>query len=62
MRYGGAQQGQGSTVFFSLYNNDLPTLNVELALYADEKAVIPTSRNPALRISYVESSLAEFQI
>jgi hypothetical protein len=51
-----------SPVFFSLYVNDIPfpSRHVELALYADDTAVMATSRKPALLVSYLESYLAEF--
>jgi len=46
-----------SPVLFSLYVNDMPSPShhVELALYADDTAVIVTSRKPTLLISYLES-------
>ena len=51
-----------SPVLFSLYV-DMPSLShhVELALYADDTAVIATSRNPTLLVSYLESYLNDLQ-
>ena len=48
-----------SPVLFSLFVNDIPTPShhVELALYADDKAIIVTSRKPTLLVSYLESCL-----
>jgi hypothetical protein len=63
MRAGVAQRGLISPVLFSLYENDIPSPSnhVELALYADDTAVIATSRNPTLLVSYLESYLNDFQ-
>ena len=54
-----AQGGLISPVIFSLYVNDMstPSHHVELALYADDTAVIATSRKPTLLVSYLESYL-----
>jgi len=59
MRAGVAQGGLISPVLFSLYVNDMPSPShhVELALYADDKAIIATSRKPTLLVSYLESYL-----
>jgi len=59
MRCGVAQGGLISPVLFRLYVNDMPppTHHVELALYADDTAIIPTSRKPTLFVSYLESYL-----
>ena len=48
-----AQGGLISPVLFNLYVNDIPTpsRHVELALYADDKAIIATSRKPTLLVS-----------
>jgi hypothetical protein len=48
MRAGLAQGGLISPVFFSLYVNHMPSPShhVELALYADDTAIIATSRKP----------------
>jgi len=52
-----------SPVLFSLFVNDMhsPSHHVELALYADDTAVIATSRKPALLASYLESYLNDLQ-
>jgi hypothetical protein len=52
-----------SPVLFSLYVNDIPTPShhIELALYADDTAIIATSRNPTLLVSYLKSYLNNFQ-
>jgi hypothetical protein len=63
MRAGVAQGGLISSVLFSLYVNDMPSPShhVELVLYADDTAVIATSRKPALLFSYLESYLNDLQ-
>jgi hypothetical protein len=53
-----------SPVLFSLYVNDmlpLPSHHVELALNADDTAIIATSRKPTLLFSYLESYLNDLQ-
>ena len=52
-----------SPVLFSLYVNDMPphSHHVELALYADDTAIIASSRKPTLRVSYLESYLNYLQ-
>ena len=47
-----AQGGLISTVLFSLYVNEMPSPShhVELALYADDTAVIATSRKTTLLV------------
>jgi hypothetical protein len=62
MRDGVAQGGLISPVPFSLYVNDIPSPwhHVELALYADDTAIITTSRKPTLLVSYLESYLKTF--
>jgi hypothetical protein len=40
----------------------VPSHHVELALYADDTAVIATSRKPALLVSYLESYLAVLEL
>ena len=52
-----------SPVLFSLYVNDMPSPShhVELALYADEAAIIATSRKPTLLVSYLESYVNDLQ-
>jgi hypothetical protein len=63
MRAGVAQGGLIFHVLFSLYVNDMPSPSnhVELALYADDMAIIATSRKRMLLISYPESFLNDFQ-
>jgi hypothetical protein len=63
IRAGVAQGGLISPVLFSLYVNDIPTPShhVELALYADDTAVIATSRKPTLLVSYLDSYLSDLQ-
>jgi hypothetical protein len=53
-----------SPVLFSLYVNDMsvPSIHVELALYADDTAVTATSRKPALLVSYLEAYLADLEL
>ena len=57
MRAGVAQGGLISPVIFSLYVNDMPkpSHHVELALYADDTAIIATSRTPVLLVSYLQA-------
>ena len=63
MRAGVAQGRLISPVLFSLYINDmpLPSHHVELALYADDTAIIATSRKPTLLVIYLESYLNDLQ-
>jgi hypothetical protein len=63
MRAGVAQGGLISPVLFSLYVNDMPSPShhVELDLYADDTAVIVTSRKLTLFVSYLESYLNNLQ-
>ena len=58
-----AQGGLISPVPFSLYVYDMssPSHNAELALYADDTAVIATFRNPTLLVSYLEAYLNDLQ-
>ena len=50
-----------SFVLFGLYVNDIPSSSChdELAPYADNTAVIATSRRPALLVHYMESYLSD---
>jgi hypothetical protein len=59
MRAGVVQGGLVSTVLFSLYVNEIPTLSlhVELAQYADDTARGATSRSPSLLVGYLETYL-----
>jgi len=63
MRAGVAQGGLISPVLFSLYVNDMPphSHHFGLALYADDTAIIATSRKPTLLVSYLESYLNDLQ-
>jgi hypothetical protein len=63
MRAGVAQGGFISPVLFSLFVNDMPSPShhVELALYADDTALIATSRTPTLLVRYLESYLNDLQ-
>ena len=62
MRAGVAQGGWISPVLFSLYvDMPPPSHHVELALYADDTAIIATSRKPTLLFSYPESYLKNLQ-
>jgi hypothetical protein len=58
-----AQGGLISPILVSLYVNDMPTPShhVELALYASDMAIIATSRNPTLLVSYLELYLSDLQ-
>jgi hypothetical protein len=63
MRAGVAQGRLISPVLFSLYVNDMPSPlhHIELALYADDMAIIATSHKPTLLVSYLESYLNDLQ-
>jgi hypothetical protein len=63
MRAGVAQEGLMSHVLFSLYVNDMPSPShrLKLALYADDTAIIATSRKLTLLVSYLESYLNDLQ-
>jgi hypothetical protein len=62
MQAGVAQGGMISPVVFSRYvNMSSPSHHVKLALYADDTAIISTSRKPTLLFSYLESYLNEIQ-
>jgi len=56
MRAGVAPGGLISPVLFCLYVNDMasPSHHVDLAIYADETAIIATSRKPTLLVSYLD--------
>ena len=63
MRAGVAQGGLISPVLFSLYVDiPSPSHHVELALYADDTAIIATSCKPTLLVSYLESYLSDLQM
>jgi hypothetical protein len=63
MRAGVARGELVSPVLFSLYVNDMPVpfRHVKLALYADDKTIIATSRKPALLIKYLETYLSDLE-
>jgi hypothetical protein len=58
---GVAQGGLVSPALFSPYANDtpVPCRHVELALYADDTAIIATSRKSALLIRHLETYLSD---
>jgi len=61
---GGVEQGEIiSPGLFSLCVNDMPSpsRHVELALYADNTAVIATSRQPAHSVKYLETYLSDLE-
>jgi hypothetical protein len=59
----GMRATQATPVFFKLYvnNTPVPSRHVELALYADDTAIIATSRSPALLVSYLEAYLSDLE-
>jgi hypothetical protein len=63
MRAGVAQGGFVSPVLFSLYVNDIPTpsRHVELAQYADDTALVATSRSPSLLVGYLDAYLGRLE-
>jgi retron-type reverse transcriptase len=63
MRAGVAQGGLVTPVLVSLYVNDMPvpSRHVELALYADDTAIIATSRKSALLITYLQTYLSHLE-
>jgi hypothetical protein len=62
MRTGVAQGGLISTVLLSLYvDTPTPSHHVELALYADDTAVIASSSKPKLLVSYPETYLSHLK-
>jgi hypothetical protein len=63
MRAGMAQDRMITPALFSLYVNDMPSPphHVELALYADDTAIMATSLKPTLLVSYMESYLNDLQ-
>jgi hypothetical protein len=48
-----AEGGLISHVLFSLYVNDMHSHLNQLTLYADDTAIIATSRKPTLLVSYL---------
>jgi hypothetical protein len=63
MRAGVAQEGIFSPMFLSLYINDMPvpSCHVNLALYADDTAIIATSHKSALLIMYLETYFSDLE-
>jgi hypothetical protein len=63
LRAGVAQGGLVSPVLFRLYVNDIPTpsRHVELAQYADDTALVATSRSPLLLVGYLEAYLGRLE-
>jgi hypothetical protein len=63
MRTGVVQGGLIFPVLFSLYVSymPLPSHHVEVAIYADDTAIIATSRKPTLLVSYLECYLNDLQ-
>ena len=62
----GAGMGQGgilSPLLFSMYVNDMPSpsRHVELALSADDTAVVAMSRQPALLVKYIENYFSKLE-
>jgi hypothetical protein len=57
------QGGLVSPVLFSLYVNDIPTPShhVELAQYADDTALVATSRSPSFLVGYLEAYLGRLE-
>jgi hypothetical protein len=64
MRVGVTQGALVSPVLFGLYVNDMPTpsRHVELALYADDAALIATSRSPQLLVRYLDTYLNRLEL
>ena len=58
-----AEGGIISSVLFSLFVNDMPSpfRHVELALYAEDTAVVTMSRQQALNVKYLETYLSELE-
>jgi hypothetical protein len=63
MRAGVAQGGLISPVLFSLNVNDIPrpSRHVKLAQYADDTALVATSRSPSLLVAYLEDYLGRLE-
>jgi hypothetical protein len=61
---GVAQGGLVSLVLLSLYVNDIPTpsRHVELAQYADDTALVATSRSPSILVGYLEAYLGRLEV
>jgi hypothetical protein len=63
MRAGVAQGGLVSPMLFRRYVNDIhtPSRHVELAHYADDTALVATSRSPSLLVGYLEAFLGRLE-
>jgi hypothetical protein len=63
MQAGVAQGGLIVSVLCSLYVKDMTSTShhVELALYADDTAIIATSRKPTLLVSYLQTYLNKLE-
>jgi hypothetical protein len=63
MQAGVVQGGLITPVLFSLYVKDIPTTSRhdELAQYADDTALVATSRSPSLLVSYLETYLGRLE-
>jgi hypothetical protein len=63
MRAGVVQGGLVSQLLFSLHVNDIPTpsRHVESAQYADDTALVATSRSPSLLVGYLEAYLGRLE-
>jgi hypothetical protein len=63
MRVAVAKGGLVSPVEFSLYVNEIrtPSRHVELAQYADDTALVATSRSPSLLVGYLKASLGRLE-
>jgi hypothetical protein len=63
MKAGVAQGGLITPILFNMYVKDIPSPShhVKLVLYADDTAIIATSRKPTLLVSYPESYLNDLQ-
>jgi hypothetical protein len=61
MRAGVAQGGFVSPLLFSLYVNDIPVPSRHV-VYADDTALIATSRSPLLLVSYLETYLNRLEL
>jgi hypothetical protein len=64
MRAAVTQSGLFSPALFSLYVNDIPmpSRHVALAQYADDTALVATSRSPSLLAIYLEAYLLRLEL
>ena len=62
--HGGTGKGVSSPVLFSSYVNDIPTpsCHIELAQYADDTALVATSKQLAFLVKYLETYLTDLEI